>query len=654
MITGGNGDSIQLIAFLGGSGHGDGITHGSFFGLHGDLAVFDLFIYGNGVDGLLEGSVQNHICLGHCEGISAVLICGDLLCSFTALSGIGQLLQLVAGVGSHCDGNSIVPRECGRCGDGAVLDAFCNGYGIGELLEGGVNGDGLSRHIQRVAIVNCLNRMVLVRALGGVIELLQRIALSGRDGDRNGGADCGGFGLYGDHAVCDALCHCDVIGDCLEGGGNGDCSCGHGERVILIERDLGRALLHGDGVQLIAGVRGDGNGYLLIVLCRCRGGDRAICGLYGDLIIGLLEGGGDGDCFCGHGKGLGAAIATHLNLGVACRLHGDGIQHIACGGFDCQGHFLPLRCGRGGGDFAVGEGLDGNGICRGDTIIAVYLVGNAVALCNCGSGGSGRIMTARDFKIAGVGFSVSPDGFTSAVLDGKGAAGDGSMRRGIGVLVLCSHECAGIGPVRCRCGMCKGAVGNSGGAIGQHNAIVGITCSVTTGKVTAVDGQCTGGLALYGVHTTGVGATMNGQGPPVVDHGGSDVSGGGSHIGKLNGTGGIGLSAALDVIVACAAHNGTVLYGNCGVVANEQGSLAAAGVGQGLAAQIQSQLFAGDRDILSGIGHQRYGIVILSGCDSLCQGGVLVFTNGCHGILHGYGVKTIFTGNRLIIFREII
>ena len=246
-FTGSNGDGVQLIAFHGGSGNGDGVAHRSVFGVYGDLAVFDLFIYGNGVDRLLEGGVQNHICLGHCEGISAVLICGDLLRSFAALRGIGQLLQLVAGVGSHCDSNSIVPRECGRCGDGAVGNAVGNGYGIGELLEGGVNGDGLSRHIQRVAIVNGLNRMVLVRALGGVIELLQRIALSGRDGDRNGGADRGGFGLHGDHAVCDALCHCDAIGDRLEGGGNGDRSCGHGERAILIERDLGRALFHGDG-----------------------------------------------------------------------------------------------------------------------------------------------------------------------------------------------------------------------------------------------------------------------------------------------------------------------------------------------------------------------------------------------------------------------
>ena len=231
----------------------------------------------------------------------------------------------------------------------------------------------------------------------------------------------------------------------------------------------------------------------------------------------------------------------------------------------------------------------------------------------------------------------------------KGTAGNDGMWRAVVILVLCGNKNCWIGSIS-SCVLCKGTSSNCGRSVGQYNAGEAVSFCIAAFKAAAVNVEGASRLAFYCIDTTSVGATLEGHGSPVVSHGGAGIACGGSHIGKLNGTGGIGFSAALDVIVACAAHNGTVLYGNHGVVANEQGRLAAAGVGQGLAAQIQSQLFAGDRDILGGIGHQRYGIVILSGCDSLCQGGVLVFTNGCHGILHGYGVKTIFTGNRLIIF----
>ena len=154
----------------------------------------------------------------------------------------------------------------------------------------------------------------------------------------------------------------------------------------------------------------------------------------------------------------------------------------------------------------------------------------------------------------------------------------------------------------------KRTAGNGSSAVNQNSSRYSPSRSCFPRERTAGDSQLGAFLALDHVQTAGVGTAGDGQGAPVVDHGGAGVARRGGDIRQRQ------VSAAvlrdLDVVVVVAAHNITVLHGN-GAAGHGDRGLAGVGVGQGLAAQIEGDALADDH-ILSGVSQQGHGLAVLS------------------------------------------
>ena len=161
----------------------------------------------------------------------------------------------------------------------------------------------------------------------------------------------------------------------------------------------------------------------------------------------------------------------------------------------------------------------------------------------------------------------------------------------------------------------KLAAADGGITVRKDNSCVS-TRRITQRECTAADIQLRAFLALDHVQTAGVGTAGDGQGAPVVDHGGAGVARRGGDIRQRQ----VGIAALrdLDVVVAGAAHNITVLHGD-GAAGHGDRGLTGVGVGQGLAAQIEGDALADDH-VLSGVSQQGHGLAVLRRVDSLGQG----------------------------------
>ena len=188
-------------------------------------------------------------------------------------------------------------------------------------------------HRQRIGAIDCLNRMMLVRILFGVIEFVQLIAFIWGNSDRNGSADGGGLCIHA-HTSVFSVSDGDGVGDCLEGGGDSDSTCRHSECVIFVECYIFGSLFDFDGTEFITRICIDGKCNLVTVLRSFRCGYGAICGLYGDLVVSYLEGKADDHIIVRHGKVLLCAVAMNINFFAGRILcNGNGIQRItSCGG----------------------------------------------------------------------------------------------------------------------------------------------------------------------------------------------------------------------------------------------------------------------------------------------------------------------------------
>ena len=164
----------------------------------------------------------------------------------------------------------------------------------------------------------------------------------------------------------------------------------------------------------------------------------------------------------------------------------------------------------------------------------------------------------------------------------------------------------------------KLAAADGGITVRKDNSCVSIR-RIFQRERTAADIQHRAFLALDHVQTAGVGTAGDGQGAVVVDHGGAIVARRGGHIRQRQV--GIAVLRDLDVVVAGAADNTTVLHGD-GAAGHGDRGLAGVGVGQGLAAQIEGDALADDH-VLSGISQQSHGLAVLRRVDGLGQGRVL-------------------------------
>ena len=217
----------------------------------------------------------------------------------------------------------------------------------------------------------------------------------------------------------------------------------------------------------------------------------------------------------------------------------------------------------------------------------------------------------------------------------------------------------------------KLAAADGGITVRKDNSCVSVRRIIQRER-TAGDSQLGAFLALDHVQAAVVGTAGDGQGAVVVDHGGAIVARRGVDIRQRQ----VGIAALLrdlDVVVAGAAHNITVLHGD-GAAGHGDRGLAGVGVGQSLAAQIEGDALTDDH-VLSGIRQQFHGLAVLSRRNGVGQGlvalaadlgNILAYLDAegairvlggdvavsAQGLVHRAGERTAGDGN-LVVLREI-